>query len=68
MFNNPFRCGDRVYDVIDPRHVGTIVLMESDLWATIRWQDKHPKLESVLPIRHLRFAEKRKERDGDSRI
>jgi hypothetical protein len=48
--HNPFHCGDRVYDVIDPRHVGTIRAV-APATARVAWDNN---LESIVRLRDLR--------------
>lgn len=52
-FFNPSkpRIGDLVYDQIDPRHVGRLVAIDSDLFGVVRWDNDQ---RSTLPLRHLR--------------
>lgn len=33
-----FRCGDRVCDTVDPRHVGRITFIQDGIWATVEWR------------------------------
>jgi hypothetical protein len=48
----PFNVGDWVYDVVDPRHVGRIVLIDSGLFARIEWRKN--LVSEALPIKQLR--------------
>jgi hypothetical protein len=49
----PFDVGDWVYHVVDPRHVGRVVLIESGLWARVAWRKN---LSEDLPVKKLRKA------------
>lgn len=46
-----FRCGDWVYDQVDPRHVGRIKVIIDGIWAVIKWDETG--LESELRLSHL---------------
>lgn len=45
-----FRCGDWVYDPIDPRHIGRIKLIDSGLFVVVEWRKG---LASQLSISHI---------------
>lgn len=49
------RVGDRVYDVIDPRRLGTLLRLASvgKDFGLVRWDDG---IASAIPLRHLRRA------------
>jgi hypothetical protein len=49
-----FRCGDRVYDKVDPRHVGRIKLIDSGLFVVVEWRKG---LYSTLRINKIGHAE-----------
>ena len=46
-----FSIGDLVYDVVDARHIGEVVQLDSGISATVRWRKN---LESTLLITSLR--------------
>lgn len=48
-----FRCGDRVYDPVDPRHIGTIVMIDSGIWARVQWDPPYTYLFSDLRLTKL---------------
>lgn len=48
-----FRCGDWVYDKVDPRHVGRIKLIMDGIFVVVVWRKG---LESTLRISHIRKA------------
>lgn len=61
------RLGDKVYDTVDPRHTGRVILINSGLFATIKWDD-HPSYYSTLPLRVLKLAatdSRRNENEGE---
>ncbi len=33
-----FRCGDFVYNKLDPRHVGRIATIYDGIWADVEWR------------------------------
>lgn len=46
-----FRCGDRVIDPVDPRHVGRITFIQDGIWATVEWRkdlvEEHVRLTKL---------------------
>jgi hypothetical protein len=50
-----FRCGDWVYDKVDPRHVGRIKLIRDGISVVVEWRKG---LESELRIKHISKAPK----------
>lgn len=48
-----FSCGDRVFDVRDPRHVGRVDGVEWNTTASITWDETGWK--SHVPVKYLRL-------------
>jgi hypothetical protein len=46
-----FSCGDKVCDRADPRHEGTIVAINTQIIATVRWENGW---RSDIPTEQLR--------------